>query len=770
MGATLSKLTSTIYNHPFKSITAVVVLYILRYLIPILQDLKYGKKKLKPMSTTLEKILSSTNDSTSNNDDNTHSPPPTIDLATHKNAKVITGTLLLELFRAGFANLQRNHEHCNKINVFPVPDGDTGTNMVISLRSAVKNINTESNTINVNDAMNKFGGIVLISAQGNSGTILSFLFTRLKNELDNYTSNISVEDFSSMLKTIGKKAMGAMDRAQRGTLLSVLEDGCSQQNDDQPKTLVELLKSWYEKSAISLKKTPDQLMVNGVKVLKNFHGKTVVDSGAQGLVFFLQGMLNAVQDSNYDYGDYLCRGTDTFGKASTSMGDDGHDTGDHSCEDCSKLTFRYCTEIVFEFSNHNKMLGNNDKISEKSIKQYLEKLLSNFGDSIVPVVAKMGPGTFISKIHLHTDKPEEVYKRLRLISFNNVLIKEKAEDMREQIYMKHIPKLPNIIEGKKPVGIVALDSHLAPKVWKDSPVFKQHTIPGKLIVKTKNALTEYRTDDVTIDHIEIYNKIRTGTVIRSTTAAPSPLIIKDKIVNTLKTAKEVLVVSPPRNFSRGNYAAVHNAIKSLSEDDRKRVKILRHEFAIGPTTLRAIEMVDKNLVKTGQELYDELDYFHNNDLSICYAVDSLQGLRDWGRLQDMEKGLKLTMLNFLIDLNLSVATGQRMTPPENLEEGSKSDSLGFCRRRNFACLTQNMAKYVKKISKDIEINLIMGHSNRPYLIEKLEKELNDLGVRMNKIYRLCLPFAYGSALASDKLVWVEFWPVKDRNGRTYDLS
>ena len=59
-----------------------------------------------------------------------------------------------------------------------------------------------------------------------------------------------------------------------------------------------------------------------------------------------------------------------------------------------------------------------------------------------------------------------------------------------------------------------------------------------------------------------------------------------------------------------------------------------------------IEMVDKNLVKTGQELYDELDYFHNNDLSICYAVDSLQGLRDWGRLQDMEKGLKLTMLNF----------------------------------------------------------------------------------------------------------------------------
>ena len=156
MGATLSKLTSTIYNHPFKSITAVVVLYILRYLIPILQDLKYGKKKLKPMSTTLEKILSSTSDSTSNNDDNTHSPPPTIDLATHKNAKVITGTLLLELCRAGFANLQRNHEHCNKINVFPVPDGDTGTNMVISLRSAVKNINTESNTINVNDAMNKF--------------------------------------------------------------------------------------------------------------------------------------------------------------------------------------------------------------------------------------------------------------------------------------------------------------------------------------------------------------------------------------------------------------------------------------------------------------------------------------------------------------------------------------------------------------------------------------------------------------------------------------
>jgi dihydroxyacetone kinase-like predicted kinase len=156
-----------------------------------------------------------------------------------------------------------------------VPDADTGTNMVISLKSGAANIG-DSPPSNLAEAALGFSGRVLLSAQGNSGTILSYFFVNLGDAMSGKEA-IGVEEFAAVLGALGKKAMGdAMADAKPGTMLSVIEYSCQKVAASGATDVGSLLRAWHAAAEEAVQMTPDQLVVNGKLILKN---AGVVDSG-----------------------------------------------------------------------------------------------------------------------------------------------------------------------------------------------------------------------------------------------------------------------------------------------------------------------------------------------------------------------------------------------------------------------------------------------------------------------------------------------------------
>ena len=363
------------------------------------------------------------------------SPPSSIDLATRKDAATINGQLLGELIRAGYVHLYENHGQCNKINVFPVPDGDTGTNMVITLRPAVAGLGTEP-LRNINELMTLVAGQTTLNAQGNSGTIFSFVFSKLNVAIqeinpDGVKDEITMEQFSQALAKVGSQMMSAMKNPMPGTLLSVIGDAFDT-SKRSANTLGEVIRGACTAGNISLQKTPDQLIVDGKKVLKNFKGTTVVDSGGQGFMFLLDGMVKAL-DGKLTYGEYLEAGT--AGDQDVDEGVMGGDEikGDHDGLNPDNMPFIYCTECVAELRNG---------VKEEDMRAELSKPQSNgqpLGDSMGTLVTELSSDVSLCKVHIHSSNPDEVFSRMNRFTKDGHLFKEKAEDMREQVKLSNNP-------------------------------------------------------------------------------------------------------------------------------------------------------------------------------------------------------------------------------------------------------------------------------------------------------------------------------------------
>eukprot|EP00035_Acanthoeca_spectabilis_P007083 m.132196 g.132196 ORF g.132196 m.132196 type:complete len:297 (+) comp13788_c0_seq2:4130-5020(+) len=233
------------------------------------------------------------------------SPPPSLNLATVKARTELDGQVWAELIRAGFVCLYHNKELCNKINVFPVPDGDTGTNMVITLRNAVKAIGTDPDS-DVVKMMQTIAGQAALNAQGNSGTIFSFTFTKLSAAVAAKSKpSLAIAELAECLKEVAAGMTEAMSNPFPGTMLSVITDTFNAASASDVKDVETLVIALLNAGKASLLKTPDQLVVNGKKILKD---RGVVDSGAQGFVLLLQGMADAIAGT-LEYGEYLEVGT-----------------------------------------------------------------------------------------------------------------------------------------------------------------------------------------------------------------------------------------------------------------------------------------------------------------------------------------------------------------------------------------------------------------------------------------------------------------------------
>ena len=324
---------------------------------------------------------------------------------------MINAEVLAKMFLAGAKNLEAKKEWINELNVFPVPDGDTGTNMSMTIMSAAKEVTALSNPDMASLAKAISSGS-LRGARGNSGVILSQLFRGFTKVIAEY-DEINVQILCDAMQKATETAYKAVMKPKEGTILTVAK-GMSDKAlalNEETDDLVFFCEEVIKEGNHVLSKTPDML-----PVLKQ---AGVVDSGGQGLMQVLKGALDVLQGKEVDYTI-----SDTVSGSGASVSE-GTSNSYIDAQANQEIKFAYCTQflIMLEHPFTEKQ--------EMEFKSYLESI----GDSIVVVADDE-----IVKVHVHTNDPGKAmqkgltYGGLTTIIIENMKLErdEKVSAMKEK--------------------------------------------------------------------------------------------------------------------------------------------------------------------------------------------------------------------------------------------------------------------------------------------------------------------------------------------------
>ncbi|WP_191561747.1 DAK2 domain-containing protein [Metabacillus idriensis] len=313
---------------------------------------------------------------------------------------ILDGKRFAEMIMQGAGHLSNNAKYVDALNVFPVPDGDTGTNMNLSMTSGAKEVGN-----NVSDHIGKVGAALskglLMGARGNSGVILSQLFRGFSKAIE-MKSTIKSVDFANALQAGVDTAYKAVMKPVEGTILTVAKDSAKKAVDaieaDSSISLDKLMEAVLKEAKASLERTPDLL-----PVLKEVG---VVDSGGQGLVFVYEGFLAELKGEKVSSIPVSASMTDLVSAE--------HHKNVASHINTEDIEFGYCTEFMVRFEDDK------DAFSEDQFRQDL----SEHGDSLLVIADDE-----IVKVHIHAEYPGKV---LTYGQRYGSLINMKIENMRQQ--------------------------------------------------------------------------------------------------------------------------------------------------------------------------------------------------------------------------------------------------------------------------------------------------------------------------------------------------
>ena len=346
----------------------------------------------------------------------------------------IDASLCARMFLAGAKNLEAKNDWINELNVFPVPDGDTGTNMTLTIMSAAKEV-AGLETVTMETFAKAVSSGSLRGARGNSGVILSQLlrgFTKVIRSEKEIDTVVLASAFQKAVETAYKAVM----KPKEGTILTVARGGADRAvallEENPDLDLDTMLKAVIRRSEEVLNQTPEML-----PVLKE---AGVVDSGGQGLLQVLKGAYDAFCGKEVDYTIEAGSGAKT-GAAKAA-----------ETEAPAEIRYGYCTEFIIllekEYTHE----------TELSFKAYLESI----GDSIV-VVSDDG----IVKVHVHTNDPGlAIQKALTYGSLTSMKIDNMREEHKEKLFKESEKKeaekkaaeekAQQEVKERKPVGFISV--------------------------------------------------------------------------------------------------------------------------------------------------------------------------------------------------------------------------------------------------------------------------------------------------------------------------
>ncbi len=305
----------------------------------------------------------------------------------------IDAPMLAKMFLAGAKNLESKKEWINELNVFPVPDGDTGTNMTMTIMSAAAEVSNLGENPDMKSLAKAISSGSLRGARGNSGVILSQLFRGFTKGISEYDV-IDVVVLCDALQKAVETAYKAVMKPKEGTILTVAKGGADKALEliGETDDLVYFVDEVIKHADYVLSQTPEML-----PVLKQ---AGVVDSGGQGLITVLKGAYDALLGKEIDY---------TIEGASTGSG-----VVKISAQTEQDIKFGYCTEFIIVL---NKPLSEQEELNFKGF-------LESIGDSIVVVADDE-----ITKVHVHTNDPGLAIQRA--LTYGS-LSKIKIDNMREE--------------------------------------------------------------------------------------------------------------------------------------------------------------------------------------------------------------------------------------------------------------------------------------------------------------------------------------------------
>jgi len=494
--------------------------------------------------------------------------------------QTINNSLFVQMIRLGLRNLTNNKEYINKLNVFPVPDGDTGTNMNLSMTSGANEVEkVKSEELSIIIAAFVRG--LLMGARGNSGVILSQIFRGFGTELAE-VKEITVEDLAKALDAGVDTAYKSVTNPVEGTILTVAKDAAAKAKTLTDETdIIVFFEQVVAEAKASLNRTPDLL-----PILKEVG---VVDSGGQGLLVIYEGFLAALKGEEI---------VDTAEQNEVDdFAQDVHERSVQSYIDIESIEYGYCTEFIVKFDK--------DKLRDHPfVEDTFRETLTNYGDSLL-----VASDDSMVKVHIHSEKPGEVMTIAQQYGDLTAIDIENMRQQYENIVSEDKSELDSIDAGENGIISVAAGSGMIDMFYS---IGTSYIIEGG---QTMNPSTE--------DIVQAINKVNAPNIF----IFPNNknIILAANQAAALIEDKKVIVI-PSKTVPQGIHAILEFD-HSLDVEDTKA----RMEEAISEVKTGTVTFATRNTVINDIEVKKD-HYIGLNDETIITTsankVDTTKALID----------------------------------------------------------------------------------------------------------------------------------------------
>ncbi len=476
----------------------------------------------------------------------------------------------------------------NRINVFPVPDGDTGTNLALTVQAIVDHLDGSTHRA-VGVVAQEAADAAVLGARGNCGMMLSHFLLGFAGVLE-HRDRIGAEEFGVALTAGVENLYAAIDQPVEGTILTVMRETAESVSVAETSDIAALVEHMLENAQHSLSRTPDLL-----PVLK---AAGVVDAGAKGFVSLLEGVVLFL------HGDPLTSKANGDFEASPPA------VAMVEYPDREER-YRFCTEAL---------VRGDDLPTQGEVRDYLRER----GDSMI--VIRSGD---VLKLHIHTDEPDDVFEYLK--GLGN-LVTHKAEDMKAQHAAVGRAGTSHLSLARRPVGIVTDSAADLPE-----EIIRAHGIQVVPLMLVEGD-TVYRDGvDVTADR---FHEMLAGQDALPTTSQPPPGAFLEGFKRAAEDAEQVVGVLLGSGLS-GTFASAEAAISRAEGLSVRIMDSLGASLLQGLLVLKATEMAEMGLEP--DEIVSELDRVRAQS-GLLFTVETFDRLLASGRV-GRGKALLGTLLN-----------------------------------------------------------------------------------------------------------------------------
>lgn len=544
----------------------------------------------------------------------------------------LDGRNLYYTFIAGARKVIEHQVELNKINVFPVNDGDTGTNLASTIRSVIESLHPHRSFKITAD---RIAEATLVNARGNSGIIFAQFLYGLSNETGNFTT-ITLKQFADSINKSVRYVYDAVADPIEGTMLTVIKDWADYiyKSRNMFSDFNQMLLESYNVLKKSLSETKFKL-----KVLAKAN---VVDAGAKGFVLFVEGIIEFIHSRNIKELILSKFETTIFEKIEEVIAE--------------KVNFRYCTEAII-------------KNTTKSHKE-LMSLLQEYGDSAVIAGSEK-----ISRIHVHTDSPADLFYKLRNAG---TITLQKADDMirqSESVYNRKW-KIALVTDSTCDISEELIDH------------YQINMVPVNI-----NFGENHYLDKITIQPEQFYSLLNENPDYPKTSQANEKTFIN--VYSHLASHYDSIISIHLSDKLSGTFYSSQKAASSISKEFNKPISVINSKGisgSLGLVVLRAAQAIEKGY--SHEQIVKMVEKWIKN-VKILVSLKTIKFLVRGGRLSYV-KGLMARLLN--------------MTPIISIDETGKV--IVFDKAFNHRANLEKIMWYMKKASNDKKIwNYIVMHAN-----------------------------------------------------------